>query len=101
MDQLCSLYPEFVVSSLTVHRFLITAATVASKGLSDGHWPNRIYAYIGGVGNAELGMLEREFLRRVDWKILPDPHKLVGYYQALIARAGTHRMEAGPMVETN
>ncbi|KAK3065761.1 hypothetical protein LTS18_002426, partial [Coniosporium uncinatum] len=40
MDRLCTMYPIFNISSLTVHRFLITAATVASKGLSDSFWTN-------------------------------------------------------------
>lgn len=35
LDRLCVLYPGFTVSSLTIHRFLIVSATVASKGLSD------------------------------------------------------------------
>jgi hypothetical protein len=35
VDKLCAMYPAFTISSLTVHRFLITAATVAAKGLSD------------------------------------------------------------------
>lgn len=100
MDQLCSLYPEFIVSSLTVHRFLITAATVASKGLSDFHWPNKIYAHVGGVRNDELGLLERDFLYRLDWKILPDPHTLVAYYTALVERAGTYIIEADCLLET-
>ena len=41
VDKLCSMYPAFTISSLTVHRFLITAATVAAKGLSDSVWTNR------------------------------------------------------------
>jgi hypothetical protein len=36
MDQLCSLYSEFIVSTLRVHHFLITAATVASNLTSTG-----------------------------------------------------------------
>lgn len=101
MDKLCILYPQFIVSSLTVHRFLITAATVASKGLSDFHWPNKIYAHIGGVRSDELGLLERDFLHRLDWRILPNPHKLVAYYRALVELAGTYRIEADSLVDTN
>ncbi|KAF8862701.1 hypothetical protein BDZ45DRAFT_556731, partial [Acephala macrosclerotiorum] len=44
IDRLCSHYPAFIVSSLTVHRFLITAATVASKALSNSFWANSTYA---------------------------------------------------------
>jgi hypothetical protein len=86
IDRLCSSYPEFTINALTVHRFLITAATVASKGLSDVFWNNSTYARVGGVRLAELKLLELEFLTRVDWKIIPRPDMLVAYYQGLVER---------------
>jgi hypothetical protein len=46
IDRLCQLYPAFTINSLTVHRFLITAATVAAKGLSDSFWTNPTYAKV-------------------------------------------------------
>jgi hypothetical protein len=61
IDRLCALYPAFTVSSLTVHRFLITSATVASKGLSDSFWTNKTYARVGGITITELAMLELDF----------------------------------------
>src|SRR6185436_13052844 len=61
IDRLCALYPDFTINTLTVHRFLITAATVAAKGLSDAFWNNSTYARVGGVKVAELKMLELEF----------------------------------------
>ncbi|KAK8107698.1 uncharacterized protein PG998_009711 [Apiospora kogelbergensis] len=70
IDRLCALYPDFTINTLTVHRFLITAATV------------------GGVKVAELKLLELEFLYRVDWKIVPNPEVLVAYYKGLIERCG-------------
>ena len=63
IDKLCALYPAFTISSLTVHRFLITAATVASKGLSDSFWTNKTYAKVGGVSLRELALLEMELIR--------------------------------------
>jgi hypothetical protein len=65
IDRLCALYPDFTINTLTVHRFLITAATVAAKGLSDAFWNNSTYARVGGVKVAELKLLELEFLHRV------------------------------------
>jgi Cyclin len=94
-DQLCSFYPAFTVTSLTAHRFLITAATVAAKGLSDSFWDNDTYAYVGGVSVLELGILELEFLFRVDWKVVPKPDTLVEYYQALVKRAEGYTLEGG------
>lgn len=86
IDKLCLLYPAFTINSLTVHRFLITAATVASKGLSDSFWTNNTYARVGGVTVKELALLELEFLQRVDWRIVPNSESLVDYYRNLIQR---------------
>lgn len=93
IDRLCALYPEFTINTLTVHRFLITAATVAAKGLSDSFWNNTTYARVGGVRLAELKMLELEFLYRVDWKIVPNPEVLVAYYRGLIERTPGYVLE--------
>lgn len=93
IDRLCALYPEFTINTLTVHRFLITAATVAAKGLSDSFWNNSTYARVGGVRVAELKLLELEFLHRVDWKIVPDPDVLVAYYRGLVQRSPAYVLE--------
>lgn len=93
IDRLASFYPAFTISSLTVHRFLITAATVASKGLSDSFWTNKTYAKVGGVSVKELALLELEFLVRVQWRIVPSPETLVDYYKSLVGRSIGYRVE--------
>lgn len=93
IDRLCTAYPEFTINTLTVHRFLITAATVAAKGLSDVFWNNSTYARVGGVRVAELKLLELEFLDRVDWKIVPNPEVLEAYYRGLVERCPGYVME--------
>lgn len=93
IDRLCALYPAFTISSLTVHRFLITSATVASKGLSDSFWTNKTYARVGGVSMKELALLELEFLGRVEWRIVPRPEVLVDYYRSLIERSEGYELE--------
>lgn len=94
IDRLCLLYPAFTVTTLTVHRFLITAATVAAKGLSDSFWNNATYARVGGIKIAELGLLELDFLYRVDWKIVPNPEALVDYYNGLVERSAGYEIES-------
>lgn len=94
IDRLCSLYPAFSISSLTVHRFLITAATVSAKGLSDSFWNNSTYARVGGIKLAELGLLELEFLYRLDWRIVPNPEVLVDYYRGLVGRTEDYILES-------
>jgi hypothetical protein len=93
IDRLCALYPSFTISSLTVHRFLITSATVASKGLSDSFWTNKTYARVGGVSLKELALLELEFLARVEWRIVPRAEVLVDYYRSLVEREPLFQME--------
>ncbi|KAM0713763.1 hypothetical protein Q7P37_010725 [Cladosporium fusiforme] len=93
IDRLCALYPAFTISSLTVHRFLITAATVAAKGLSDSFWTNPTYARIGGIPVSELATLELEFLQKVQWKIVPKPESLVDYYNSLVERTEGFQLE--------
>lgn len=93
IDRLCALYPAFTVNTLTVHRFLITAATVAAKGLSDSFWNNATYARVGGIKIAELGLLELDFLYRVDWRIVPNPEVLVDYYKGLVERTEGYELE--------
>ncbi|KAJ9200635.1 hypothetical protein DTO207G8_6607 [Paecilomyces variotii] len=94
IDRLCALYPAFTVSSLTIHRFLIASATVASKGLSDSFWTNKTYARVGGISIAELALLELEFLWRVEWRIVPQPEVLVDYYRSLVERCDGYEIES-------
>jgi Cyclin len=101
IDKLCALYPSFTISSLTVHRFLITSATVASKGLSDSFWTNKTYARVGGVSLKELALLELEFLSRVDWRIVPKPEVLVDYYRSLIERSEGYELDVNGELEEN
>ncbi|KAF3483522.1 uncharacterized protein GIQ15_02846 [Arthroderma uncinatum] len=93
IDRLCALYPAFTISSLTVHRFLISSATVASKGLSDSFWTNKTYARVGGISVEELALLELEFLWRVEWRIVPQPEVLVDYYLSLVERCEEYEMQ--------
>jgi hypothetical protein len=99
IDRLCALYPAFTISSLTVHRFLIAAATVASKGLSDSFWTNSTYARVGGVSLKELALLELEFLWRVQWRIVPKPEVLVDYYKSLVQRCPGYAFEEAEAME--
>ncbi|KAL4944061.1 cyclin-domain-containing protein [Aspergillus oleicola] len=93
IDRLCAMYPAFTVSSLTIHRFLIASATVASKGLSDSFWTNKTYARVGGISMTELALLELEFLFRVEWRIVPQPEVLNDYYQSLAERCDEYEIQ--------
>lgn len=101
IDRLCALYPAFTINSLTVHRFLITAATVAAKGLSDSFWTNPTYARIGGIPTTELAQLEMELLQKVQWKIVPKPEVLEEYYRSLVDRTQGFELEGALSSESS
>lgn len=90
IDRLSALHPFFLLDSLNVHRFLLTAAAVASKGLSDSCLRTTDYAYVGGVEASELRRLERVLLHYLDWRVIPKPDILTAYYFGLIARSGRY-----------
>lgn len=71
IDLLSSVYPAFTLNSLTAHRFLLTATTVASKGLCDSFCTNAHYAKVGGVQCSELNILESDFLQQVNYRVIP------------------------------
>ncbi|KAG2078765.1 cyclin-domain-containing protein [Suillus decipiens] len=70
VDQICARIPLFTLSSLTCHRFIIASITVSSKGLCDSFCTNALYARVGGIPVPELNVLEREFLRAIDWRLM-------------------------------
>lgn len=71
IDLLTQKYPSFALNSLTVHRFLLTATTIASKALCDSFCSNSHYAKVGGVNILELNLLEVEFLKCVNYRVVP------------------------------
>lgn len=71
IDLLTKKYPSFALNSLTVHRFLLTATTIASKALCDSFCSNQHYAKVGGVNIIELNLLEVEFLKWVNYRVVP------------------------------
>ncbi|KAK9766739.1 Pho80p cyclin [Basidiobolus ranarum] len=84
IDRVSELHRSFIISSLTVHRFLITAVVVASKALCDAYCTNTHYAKVGGVSTQEINALELEFLFFIDWKLYCSPETLQQYYVNLV-----------------
>ncbi|KAJ1732236.1 Pho80p cyclin [Coemansia sp. Benny D160-2] len=89
VDRICERNPAFTISSLTVHRFLITAATVACKTLCDFYCTNLHYAKIGGVSMHELNSLEVELLRMMGWHLIATQEQLEQYYFTLVRQDPT------------
>lgn len=53
---------SFLISSLNVHRLLITSIMLAAKFYDDIYYNNAYYAKIGGIPCSEINNLELEFL---------------------------------------
>ncbi|XP_024358568.1 cyclin-U1-1 [Physcomitrium patens] len=69
LDRLIHRQPDLLVTSLNVHRLLVTSVMVATKMLDDVHFNNAFFARVGGVSVLELNRLELEFLFRLDFKL--------------------------------
>lgn len=69
LDRLIHRQPDLLVTSLNVHRLLVTSVMVATKMLDDVHFNNAFFAKVGGVSVVELNRLELEFLFRLDFKL--------------------------------
>lgn len=91
LDAFCIQLPTFTLSSLTVHRFLITSACIASKALCDQFCTNQHYAKVGGIRVAELNLLERELIAGLGWRLVTEEALLQSYYASLITSYAAHQ----------
>ncbi|KAG2177396.1 hypothetical protein INT44_007907 [Umbelopsis vinacea] len=101
IDRVCERQPQFTISSLTVHRFLITAITVSAKALCDSYCTNSHYAKVGGISLRELNSLELEFLRLIDWRLAATGPVLQQYYVNLIKQHPSYTRVIESENETN
>ncbi|KAL1923395.1 uncharacterized protein VTP21DRAFT_8375 [Calcarisporiella thermophila] len=95
IDRVCISNPVFAISSLTVHRFLITAATVGSKMVCDSYCTNKHYARVGGIELLELNRLELDFVEMIQWELSCTGDILQRYYESLIAQCPIYWQERG------
>eukprot|EP00743_Colponemidia_sp_Colp-15_P003663 GILK01003954.1.p1 GENE.GILK01003954.1~~GILK01003954.1.p1 ORF type:complete len:229 (-),score=14.68 GILK01003954.1:156-842(-) len=59
----------FIVTSLNVHRLLISSVMLAAKFFDDHYYNNAYFAKVGGVPTAELNALEAEFLSMLNFRL--------------------------------
>ncbi|KAF2314876.1 hypothetical protein GH714_037030 [Hevea brasiliensis] len=71
------------LTSLNVHRLLITSVMVAAKFIDDAFFNNAYYAKVGGVSTAELNRLEMKFLFSIDFRLRVDVNTFVRYCSQL------------------
>lgn len=79
-----------VITSLSVHRILMTSVLLAIKFYDDHYYTNSYYAKIGGMPTKEINLLEVEFLRLVNFTLYVEPHEYQEYHSQLCPREVTN-----------
>uniref|UniRef100_A0A0D6R3S0 Cyclin n=1 Tax=Araucaria cunninghamii TaxID=56994 RepID=A0A0D6R3S0_ARACU len=69
IDRFIAHYSAVSLTSLNVHRLLITSIMVAAKFMEDAYYNNAYYAKVGGISTVEMNRLELEFLFRVGFRL--------------------------------
>lgn len=69
IDRILAKHGDLHVTSLNVHRLLVTSVMLAAKFLDDAYFNNAYYAKVGGVTTSEMNRLELEFLFRIDFRL--------------------------------
>lgn len=96
MDQVVQFNPEFVISSLNVHRLLITSIMLASKFFDDVYYNNAYYARVGGISNIEVNSLEMEMLRMISFSLFVQSDQYERYRCSLYSHMVPANAEQGP-----
>eukprot|EP00741_Cyanophora_paradoxa_P022492 tig00021464_g21718.t1 len=73
IDRIMQREKTFIITSLNVHRLIVTAVMVAAKFMDDLYYNNNYWSKIGGVSCAELNSLELDFLFMVDFELNVQP----------------------------
>ncbi|TVU19293.1 hypothetical protein EJB05_35433 [Eragrostis curvula] len=61
--------PNIYMTSLSVHRLLITSVVVAAKFIDDGFFNNAYYGKVGGISTREMNRLELDLLFSLDFRL--------------------------------
>lgn len=69
IDRLIQSQPMMRITSLNVHRILITSVLVSAKFLDDSYYDNAYYAQIGGISTQEMNRLEWDYLFLLDFRL--------------------------------
>uniref|UniRef100_A0A0D6R3J9 Cyclin n=1 Tax=Araucaria cunninghamii TaxID=56994 RepID=A0A0D6R3J9_ARACU len=96
IDRFIHQQPEFPITSLNVHRLLITSIMVAAKFIDDAFFNNAYYARVGGVSTVEINRLELEFLFNLDFKLQVTVDTFESYCllcEREVAGSGSYRIE--------
>jgi len=84
LDRLLRKNKNFSVSSLTVHRLMITGIMIGAKFFDDRYFNNAFFGKVGGVTRGEMNLMEIEFLRMLNFDIFVDTDTFRTYNDRLM-----------------
>lgn len=87
MDRMIQRNPDFFISSLNVHRLMISSVMLAAKFFDDTYYNNAFYARVGGVPTTELNNLEVEYLFMINFSLHVDTEEYERYRLELQAHS--------------
>ncbi|CAI0450539.1 unnamed protein product [Linum tenue] len=88
LDRFAQKQPSIPISSLNVHRLLITSVLVSAKFMDDIYYNNAYYAKVGGISREEMNLLEVDFLFGIGFELNVTPttfHTYCSHLQAQMA----------------
>lgn len=83
---------SLLLTSLNVHRIIITAVMLAAKFFDDAYFNNAYYAKVGGVPTSEVNALELEFLFSINFSL----HVPTDVYEKYYGELGELCLGDGP-----
>lgn len=90
IDRIIEYNRSFVLTSLNIHRLLITSLMVAAKWFDDKYYTNSYYAMLGGISTAELNSLEINFLFLINFSLNVSEESYRRYFNELCKHASSH-----------
>ena len=81
------------ISSLNLHRLLITSAVISMKYWEDRPYTNRYMANVGGISLCELNYLEASFLRSIDYALEVSPSNFENFCREVCQLEATFMLE--------
>merc|ERR1712166_777385 len=84
IDRIIQRNAGFMITSLNIHRLLITSVMVSAKFFDDIYYDNAYYAKVGGIPTAEMNSLELEFLFMINFTLNVTPEVYRQYEHELM-----------------
>jgi len=84
LERIGKTHPSMKITSLNVHRLLITSVMVAAKFWDDTFYTTSYYAKVGGISVSELNTLEIDFLFKLDFRLVVTKEEFAQFEGSLI-----------------